>query len=397
MAHGALGPASSPHPTRPVTSPTEIAARVRDAAEHSTRLRISARGHWLSANRPVRADDTLSLHDLTGIVEYVPGDLTITVRAGTSLAEIGAAAHAHGQWLPLDPCGTDDGSIGATVATASAGPHATAFGTPRDQLLGVEFVTGAGDVVRGGGRVVKNVAGFDLVRLSTGAWGTLGVITEVTLRLRSLPVGRETLVLATSDTEQDIERLCAGLRSLATTPLACEVVNAALAERLGLAGTPALLIRIGGNAELMRAQRGALANLGAGAFRAADDEIWRWLRAAESPGDAVWRVSHRASRFTEAWTVARDSVTADEEGWMHGSPLRGVVRCGVAAPDDAPLRERLARFLARPFTGSRIAERLPESAWSAFPSPVMDRVSRGIRDAFDPQGILNTGIMGTSR
>src|SRR5439155_9619738 len=102
-----------------------------------------------------------------GIVEYVPGDLTLTARAGTTLAEIRDATAAEQQWLALDPHGSDDGTIGATVATASAGPLATAFGTPRDLVLGVEFLTGGGALARGGGRVVKNVAGFDLVRLLT--------------------------------------------------------------------------------------------------------------------------------------------------------------------------------------------------------------------------------------
>ena len=89
---------------------------------------------------------------------------------------------AHDQWLALDPAG--DGTIGATVATCSYGPGATLFGTPRDAVLGMTVVLGTGEIVRPGGRVVKNVAGFDLTRLMVGAWGWLGVITEITLRVR---------------------------------------------------------------------------------------------------------------------------------------------------------------------------------------------------------------------
>ncbi|OYV65412.1 MAG: hypothetical protein B7Z72_12300, partial [Gemmatimonadetes bacterium 21-71-4] len=264
----------------------DIAALVRDAAATGTRLRVTARGTWPTANRPVTADALLSVTECTGIVDYVPGDLTLTARAGTPLADITRATRAHGQWLALDPYGGDAGSIGATVATASAGPHATAFGTPRDLLLGVEFVTGMGDIVRGGGRVVKNVAGFDLVRLTAGAWGTLGVITEVTVRLRALPDAHETLALGAADEPAAFDALATGLRGLATVPFACELVSGTLAARLGLPGAPTLLVRIAGNAESLRAQRDGLARLGAGAFRQVDDAVWPALRTAESPDGA---------------------------------------------------------------------------------------------------------------
>jgi glycolate oxidase FAD binding subunit len=121
----------------------------------------------------------------TGIVEYTSGDLVITARAGTTLADLDTVLAEHGQWLPLDPEGGRDVTIGATVATCSYGPLAELYGTARDQVLGLTVVTGTGDIVRPGGRVVKNVAGFDLTRLMIGAWGTLGIITQVTLRVRA--------------------------------------------------------------------------------------------------------------------------------------------------------------------------------------------------------------------
>jgi glycolate oxidase FAD binding subunit len=314
----------------------------------------------------------------------------MTVRAGTTLGEIAAATGAHGQWLPLDPCGDDAGTIGATVATASSGPHATGFGTPRDHLLGIEFVTGAGHVVRAGGRVVKNVAGFDLVRLSAGAWGTLGVITEVTVRLRALPPAVETLVAGVDEAPESIERTRAGLHALVSSPLAAELVGAPLAAAIGLSERPALLMRIGGNAESMRAQRDALARLGAGAFQPVSDGVWATLRSAEGRDDAVWRLSRQPAAFAATWTAGRRALAAAGGGWMHGSPLRGTVRCGApAAGPDAMLRA-----LALPFDGVRVGERLPAGVWPALPSPVGDRLSRGVRRAFDPGRLLNPGILG---
>ena len=141
---------------------------VLESIDAGTPLRISGKSTWIDAGRPVNADRIASLAAHSGVVEYTPGDLTITVKSGTTLGDIERITAEKGQWLPLDPFGSRDGSIGATIATGSFGPLAHAFGRARDLVLGVEFVTGQGKVVRGGGKVVKNVAGFDLVRLITG-------------------------------------------------------------------------------------------------------------------------------------------------------------------------------------------------------------------------------------
>jgi FAD/FMN-containing dehydrogenase len=207
---------------------------------------------------------------MAGIIDYEPGDLTLTARAGTTLAEIDDVTGPERQWLTFDPAGSDAGTIGATVATASAGPLAHAFGLPRDAVLGVEAVVGDGRVVRGGGRVVKNVAGFDLTRLFVGSWGTLGVITEVTVRLRARPEVDETFVLPASALDH--------VRRADIAPLAVEMLNAALARRLALADDALLLIRLAGNAASVQAQRLALGGDPAPAH------VWITLRAIEPAG-----------------------------------------------------------------------------------------------------------------
>src|SRR5947209_4744398 len=146
-----------------VDASTGLAELVRTASQP---LRIVAHGTWQDAGRPCDASAMrLDVGGYRGIVEYEPGDLTLTCAAGTSLREIDEATHENRQFLALDPFGSPDGSLGATVATASVGPLSHGFGAVRDNVLGLEFVTGDGVVARGGGRVVKNVAGFDLVRL----------------------------------------------------------------------------------------------------------------------------------------------------------------------------------------------------------------------------------------
>ena len=136
---------------------------VLDAVNAGPPLRISGKSTWIDAGRPVSADRIASLAAHSGVVDYTPGDLTITVKSGTTLGELESVAGENGQWLPLDPYGSRDGTLGATIATGSFGPLAHAFGRTRDLVLGLEFVTGDGKVARGGGKVVKNVAGFDLV------------------------------------------------------------------------------------------------------------------------------------------------------------------------------------------------------------------------------------------
>lgn len=162
---------------------TNIAAIIHDSIASHTPLRIVGRAGWLDAGSPVHADTRLSLEYDHGIVAYSPNDLTIVVRAGTSLKEIDDVLREYNQWLPLDPINGAESTIGAVAATCSYGPLSALYGTPRDLVLGMTVITGNGNIIHPGGRVVKNVAGFDLTRLMIGAWGTLGVITQVALRV----------------------------------------------------------------------------------------------------------------------------------------------------------------------------------------------------------------------
>ena len=364
-----------------------IADRVREAHAQRQTLRISGAGGWLDAGRPVAAAATLSLAGERGIVEYVPGDLTLTARAGTPIADLVAATKAEGQWLPFDPWGGDAGTIGATVSTATPGPHVHAMGLPRDVVLGMEFVTGTGATVRAGGRVVKNVAGFDLTRVLIGAWGTLGVITEVTVRLRARPAATHTVALEARMSPTALNELAARLRALPFTPMASELVNAALAERLGLGSRPALLLRLGGNAHALRSQLAAIAAFGAIGDAPAD--VWRALRTTSpAAGAAAWRWSQLPSVFGATWAAAEAATRELDGAFLHGNPARGVVR--VSAAGDV---SRLARAAAA-FGPTTIVEQLPAGAWPAMPREKRDAISRAIRQRFDPAGILNPGIMG---
>ena len=255
-----------------------LAEQVREAADARRPLRVVGGRTWKHA-AAVDATTELSIAARDEIIDYVPGDLTMTVGAGMPLSAIERETAKHGQWLTLDPYGSLDGTIGATVAAASSGPLATAFGTPRDLILGLEAVTGTGSVVRAGGRVVKNVAGFDLTRLFTGSRGTIGAITEVSFRLRARPPVDETLAIGLATRGDALRDAIATLRSWPATPLAAELLDARTATALGISSSHALLLRLGGNARAVAAQKKRAGTLGKSV--SLESDTWARLRLLE--------------------------------------------------------------------------------------------------------------------
>lgn len=268
-------------------APHNIEALAECVRASTTGLRVHGAGTWLDAGHPVHASHELRLNAFCGVRAYVPADLTISLGAATTLAEFNEVTAAHGQWCPLLSWGDDRATIGAVIATATAGPAAPALGRPRDLVLGLECVDGLGRIIRAGGRVVKNVAGFDLARLMTGAWGTLGVITEVHLRLRARPAVDITVqVWPSSDT---------AMHEFLRGPLSPLAAHRQRAEGAGVqsvggrsaaaydAGTPSTswLVRIGGNATFVAASREVLRALGPCTEVAAD--AWDAVRREDGP------------------------------------------------------------------------------------------------------------------
>ena len=383
----------------------ELRERIMAARTRRERVRIAGACTWLDAGRAVRAVTRLDATVHAGIVEYVPGDLTLTARAGTTLEELERATEAEGQWLPFDPFGSPAGTIGATVATGSAGPLAHGFGTARDNVLGVEIVTGRGEVVRAGGRVVKNVAGFDLTRLMIGAWGTLGAITEVSVRLRARPEVDRTVVVPLPAERTAAERMIAGLRAAPIAPLALQIVGASLAERLGLAAGDAIIARLGGNEESVRAQYGAMSAMGDVLEQPAS--LWRALRECERGDALVLRIAGHASDLGERWLAVRDAIAAahahgfDGSGTATGGVLvhawvgHGTIRVIAPRTSEALLDHLLFGLRRLSADGRAIGERLTPALWSRVgAAAASEPLAHRIRDAFDPDFVLNPGILG---
>ncbi|MEO5580142.1 MAG: FAD-binding protein [Gemmatimonadaceae bacterium] len=368
---------------------SSIQEEVAEARGSVTPLRIAGRSHWLEAGRPVSAERVLTTAAHRGIVDYVPGDLTITVRSGTSLREISEVTSREGQWFPLDPFGDDDGTIGATISTGSSGPLAQRFGAIRDLVLGLEFIAGDGKVVRGGGRVVKNVAGFDLTRLLTGSWGTLGVITEATLRLYAQESQRATFVLPLPEGFAQMSERIAAVRSAPLVPFATVLADPSVAAHLGLPGRTSLLIEVGGNSAAVASQRDALATLGAEAI---DTNPWSALRVLDGQGSSVVRISTLASRVAEVWQIVRSALDPVDGALLHANIGLGILRCIIPGGADVSV---FGRIVAGCTGCTSVFETLPANVWNEMsPTVKGDRLSRGIKAAFDPLNILNPGILG---
>jgi glycolate oxidase FAD binding subunit len=267
---------------------------------------------------------------------------------------------------------------------------------PRDLLLGLEFVNGRGDIVRGGGKVVKNVAGFDLSRLLTGSWGTLGVITEVTLRLYARPQADRTFVVSLRGTGEQAKALAqAAYASL--SPYALQFVGISAARALGLGDHAACLIRLGGNNAVVSAQLSGLSQIAQP--EEVESRIWNTLRELDGKADSVVRIASLPVRFL----AASARILSDDLPGIYTSidPRRGVMRVVVGGNGEngeavSPATGASGDFQTDSFGSSEVIfEKLPAEIWAhVSPSVVADPLSQRIKKAYDPHNILNPGILG---
>jgi FAD/FMN-containing dehydrogenase len=249
-----------------------LALVCRAVHEAGWRFRLEGRGTWLQPDTP--ADLVLSTRGLTRIVSVSPADLVATVEAGVTLEALHAELARHRLWLALDPPGRPDRSIGSVAATGTGGPLRHGFGPVRDHVLGCTVCTGDGRLVAAGGRVVKNVAGYDLTKLHLGGFGGFGVIAELHLRLRAEPAADVTLVALGGRHEL----VTAGLLALQArvAVVALELVSPALAAGPNWA----LAARVTGTPEGVEAE----------AARLASESGLGWQRLTPERAAAFWSV-----------------------------------------------------------------------------------------------------------
>lgn len=389
-------------------SAEEAAAVLALASEEGWAVEPAGAGGGLDAGRPPeRVELVLATERLAGLVAYEPADLVASVGAGMPLRTLQARLASEGQWLPLDPPGRGAATLGAIVSTASAGPLRQGHGTPRDHVLGLQVVTGDGRVLNLGGQVVKNVAGYDLVKLMVGSRGTLGLITRATVRLRPIPEQDATVLLTAREAAPLLE-VVARIREARLEPVALELVSGPLQG--GWSGTGwALLVRLQGNAEAVAAAESSLREIGdrgslqASTPPAAAAGLWSVLGELEAGAGLSIRLADVPSRLEETLAQALRIP-----GMGTGSPVLahagvGIVRVLVPGPGAGllPDAERLATALldARAALGRRrgtlTIARAPEALLRRVApygevGPAL-RIMQALKKEFDPAGVLAPG------
>jgi glycolate oxidase FAD binding subunit len=372
----------------------EAATLMQLATREGFTVECAGAGTRLGSGNPgTRVDLVLTTAAMTSVTEYEPADLVISALAGASLAQLADRVAAHNQFIALDPAVSPRSTIGSTVATGAAGPLRYAHGTPRDQTLGLEIVTGDGRVLHFGGRVVKNVAGYDIVRIMTGSRGTLAFITRVSMRLKPQPeVDRTAVVKAGSFAA--IADITDAIMATKLDPAAIEIVSEPLARQLQDIVGWLLLVRVHGNAD---AVGDAVARIrsaaGAAVIDVADGATaWRNLAALEAAAPVNIRFANLPSLLRDTTATALNTA---ELGGLDGSRIAmhagdGIVRVmadhTASAATDVIAR---ARVDMEQRGGTLIVDRMPNSAaLDAFGHTDNLRLMTSIKQVFDPAGIL---------
>jgi glycolate oxidase FAD binding subunit len=364
-------------------SPDAVALLLGTAHAEGWKVRIEGAGTWMPTDAP--ADLALTTRRLDRVLAVEPSDLTVSAEAGLGLDVLRRELADRGVWLPFDPPGLAGRTIGSVVATATAGPLRTGFGAVRDHLLGVTFVTGDGRMIQSGGRVMKNVAGYDLTRLEAGAFGAFGVLVLVHLRLRALPRADATWVLEGS--RADLTDAIDDIRAAHIEPAALELLSPTAARRdrwvvaVRMAGAPDAVSAA--EAELRSASGGRLAPL-----RAEDAQRF-WQHAGEGLAlrPVVFRIGGLPEGNDELLDLLQHQV-GDE--WVLASPGAGVVRW--AGDVTADRLHRLRQMLAArevPLTLERAPWPIRRAVghFGAYREGVGPLVE-GLRRTFDPGGVI---------
>ncbi|HEX2054261.1 MAG TPA: FAD-binding oxidoreductase [Actinomycetota bacterium] len=368
----------------------EVAEALRAAAAEGRTVRVCGGGTKLSWGRPPLSEGiTLSTRGLDEIVEHNAGDLTAVVQAGVRLADAQTAFAEAGQMLAVDPAlGAGDGAtVGGVVATADSGPLRHRYGGVRDQVIGIRGVLADGSVIRSGGKVIKNVAGYDLGKLFTGSFGTLGVIVEVSVRLHPLP-GPVLTVAGRTDNAQVLQQ--------AAISLSGSAISAISLDFRWTRGEGSLLARFGGEAGRNQAQVAEQMMEAAGleaSLEENDESLWAHQRAAQRAPDGV--VAKVSALPTDLARVVRaaDSIGAAAVGraglglaWLR-LEQPGPAEAAASVED---LRSRLApRPVVVLDAPAEIREKI--DVWGSQPESLL-ALTRRVKDRFDPSGVCNRGI-----
>jgi glycolate oxidase FAD binding subunit len=359
---------------------------LRTASSEKWHVRIEGTGNWIQPDAP--AEIAITTSRMTGVTDLNPPDLVASVRSGTKWEEVRTALANEGTWITLDPPGSTR-SVGSIVACATAGPLRTGFGTVRDQLLGLTLITADGRQVKAGGKVVKNVAGYDLTKLVAGSYGAFGIITSVNIRLHAVPRADVTLIA-----HGHRDSLLGGARQIleaGITPAALELVSPAAAGH----DAWLLAMRLIGSDEAVRAEQIAIAAVAPQLLliplEARDGaNLWNTILAGVTEAPTTLRIGALSTSLTDVLDMVAHHLDENCDDWITANVLSGVVRWSGSATTE---RLRLLRGTAAQREMPVTLERSPWSVRSemghfgAYRDGI-GRVIHLLRRSFDAQRTL---------
>lgn len=397
-----------PLPVIRPASPAELGDIVRRAAAEKQAIYPAGGRTMLGLGLPpTRPGTAVDLTGLTQVIDYPARDMTITVQAGITVARLQELLRGENQRLPVDIPRPEQATLGGALATNASGPRRLGWGTLRDYVIGITVVNDQGQEVKAGGRVVKNVAGYDLMKLYVGSLGTLGIITQVTLKLRPLPEERACVVLGGDAGEMN--RLLEKLPTSGTRPVALELLNAAAIQRVN-ARTAGLLpeaawVLIVGFEEKKATVTWQLEQLGAEVSARnvgqrignESDALWTALTELSLADDAG--LSFKANLLPGAVAAFVEEASALPDGLaLQAHAGSGIV---IGHAPATLTRERAAAMLtvltqrATAAQGNLVITRCPP-AWKAglpvWGAPRGDAfLMRTIKENLDPGNVFNPG------
>jgi glycolate dehydrogenase FAD-binding subunit len=378
----------------------ELQQAVEWALNEGVTLDVRGGGSKLQLGKPMSCDQVLDLSGLSGIVDYAPEELVVTLRAGTPLREVEALLAQRNQMLAFEPPdlgplvgrAAGEGTLVGTVMGNFAGPRRLSAGAARDHLLGFSGVNGRGEAFKSGGRVMKNVTGYDLSKLLAGSWGTLAVLDQVSVKVLPAPDQTATLLLKGLNDAAAVKAMCTAVGSPHDVSGAAHVRGTTALRVEGVA--PSVLARLKGLRELLVDSAAAIEELDTLASRA----FWREVRDAV-PLDAgadsiVWRLSCPPSEGPAI--VSRIRTNRPElkviYDWSGGLVW-------LALPSSADADHATVRAALGATGGHATLIRAPEAVRAAVPvfqpqSPALTALAQRVKESFDPKGLFNPGRMG---
>jgi glycolate oxidase FAD binding subunit len=385
----------------------ELREAVAGALAAEEPVEIVGGGSKRGLGRPMQTAHTLDLSRLSGIRDYAPSELVLTVGAATPLAEIEAALAEHGQMLAFEPPdwrsllgGEGEPTLGGALACNLAGPRRIKAGAARDHFLGFRAVSGRGEIFKAGGKVVKNVTGYDLCKLMAGSYGTLAALEEVTVKVLPRPESVATVLIRAADPAVATQLMNAALGSPHDISGAAYLPPGV--EATGVGGG-AVALRVEGHAPSVAFRRAALAREHDAAGTLGDSEslaLWRAIGDVAPlgglSGRAVWRVSVAPARGAEvAETIARELEAMWFFDWGGGLVWAAVCEDGAAGA--AVIRAAIRGVGGRGTGHATLIKASPGlrgalAVLEPEPAPLA-ALSRRVKEAFDPHHVLNPGRM----